>query len=110
SFNVGVELGQLAVLAVLLPLLDLVFRFVMVERIGTIVLSALVAHTGWHWMLERAELLRQFTFRVPPLDAAFWAVALRWLLIVIAGLGLLKVLYRLLRPSAKTAPAAQAPE
>ena len=27
---------------------------------GTIILSALVAHTGWHWMLERADRLRQY--------------------------------------------------
>ena len=46
SFNVGVELGQLLVLAVLVPALDLLFRFVVAERMGTIILSALVAHTG----------------------------------------------------------------
>src|SRR6202008_2872821 len=48
AFNVGVELGQVAVLLVLVPVLRLVFRYVP-ERIGVIVLSALVAHTGWHW-------------------------------------------------------------
>ena len=50
SFNVGVELGQLFVLAVLVPVLDLLFRFVVAERMGTILLSAIVAHsgcTGW---------------------------------------------------------------
>ena len=47
SFNVGVEFGQLAVLAVLVPALTLFFRFVVAERMGTIVLSAIVAHTGW---------------------------------------------------------------
>ena len=42
SFNVGVELGQLAVLAVMVPALQVLFRFVLSERIGTIMLSALV--------------------------------------------------------------------
>src|ERR1051325_11514376 len=50
SFNVGVELGQLLVLVLLIPLLEGLFRYAVAERMGTIILSALVAHTGWHWM------------------------------------------------------------
>jgi hypothetical protein len=79
AFNVGVELGQLLVIVLLVPALGLLFRFVP-ERIGTIILSALVAHTAWHWMLERLERLRQFPW--PALDAAFLAGALRWLLLI----------------------------
>lgn len=60
AFNVGVELGQVLVLLVLVPLLALLFRYVVAERMGTIILSALVAHTGWHWMWERWETLRKF--------------------------------------------------
>ena len=60
AFNLGVELGQVLVLLLLIPMLDMLFRFVVAERIGTIILSALVAHTGWHWMIERADHLRQF--------------------------------------------------
>ena len=60
AFNAGVELGQLAVLALLVPALAFVFRRMVGERTGTIILSALVAHTGWHWMLERWEKLRQY--------------------------------------------------
>jgi hypothetical protein len=60
AFNVGVELGQLAVLLVLVPALDLLFRYVVAERMGTIILSAIVAHTGWHWMLERIAVLQRF--------------------------------------------------
>ncbi|HTM48424.1 MAG TPA: HupE/UreJ family protein [Bryobacteraceae bacterium] len=77
SFNIGVELGQLLALAILVPLLGALFRFVVAERMGTILLSALVAHTGWHWMLERWELLRRYKFAWPPMDAAFLAAALR---------------------------------
>ena len=88
SFNVGVELGQLLVLLVLVPLLDLCFRFAVAERVGTIVLSALVAHTGWHWMIERLDRLRQFSFRGPAWPAAFLAGAVRGLLfaVVVAAL------------------------
>src|SRR5262249_19366453 len=53
AFNVGVELGQILVLALVIPVLEMVFRFAVAERIGGIILSALIAHTGWHWMGER---------------------------------------------------------
>jgi len=88
SFNIGVELGQLLVLAVLVPSLELVFRYVVAERMGTIILSALVAHTAWHWMTERFDRLRQFRFEWPEISAAFLAGALRWLmlLVIIAAL------------------------
>jgi hypothetical protein len=76
SFNVGVELGQLLVLAVTIPLLVLLFRYVVAERIGVIILSVLIGHTGWHWMLERAERLGQFP--LPVFDAAMLASAMRW--------------------------------
>jgi hypothetical protein len=85
AFNVGVELGQLLVLVAFIPLLNLVFRFLAAERIGTIVASALVAHTGWHWMLERAERLAKFPW--PSVDAASLAAALRWLIALLALAG-----------------------
>jgi hypothetical protein len=66
AFNAGVELGQIAVLLFLVPALALAFRFVVAERIGVILASALVAHTGWHWMIDRAERLRQY--RGPAVD------------------------------------------
>ena len=49
------ELGQLLVLIVLVPALQLMFRYVVAERMGTIILSAIVAHTAWHWMIERGS-------------------------------------------------------
>jgi hypothetical protein len=86
SFNVGVELGQLLVLALLIPALELLFRYVVAERMGTIILSALVAHTAWHWMTERYEVFRRYRIEWPVFDAALWADVLKWLmLIVIAG-------------------------
>jgi HupE/UreJ protein len=87
SFNIGVELGQLLVLALLIPVLAILFRFVVAERIGTIILSALVAHTGWHWMIERAERLRQFGW--PAMNAAFLASALRWLMVILVFAGVI---------------------
>ena len=87
SFNIGVELGQLLVLAIAIPLLNLLFRYVVAERMGTIILSALVAHTAWHWMIDRWGQLRQYPFRWPVVDAAFLASAMRWAMVLIALAG-----------------------
>jgi HupE / UreJ protein len=87
SFNIGVELGQLLVLVLLIPLLHAFFRYAVAERMGTIILSALVAHTGWHWMVDRGARLAQFRFAWPVLTAAMLATAMHWLmamLIVVA--------------------------
>jgi hypothetical protein len=83
SFNIGVELGQLLVLLLMIPLLELLFRRVVAERMGTIILSALVAHTGWHWMLERADKLSQFHFQWPELTADLLVSVLHWLMAIV---------------------------
>src|SRR5262249_28482237 len=85
SFNLGVELGQVLVLTILIPALNLLFRFVVAERMGTIILSALVAHTGWHWMTERFDRLRQYPLEWPHFSPALLAVAIRWLAVVVAA-------------------------
>ena len=81
SFNVGVELGQLLVLVLLIPMLRLLFRYAVAERMGTIILSALVAHTAWHWMLDRGHILAQFRFAWPAFTTLLLASALRWLML-----------------------------
>jgi hypothetical protein len=78
GFNVGVEIGQIAVLLVLIPALDLIFRYVLAEWLGVIIMSALIAHVGWHWMIERGEQLAKFPF--PKIDTAFLASAMRGLM------------------------------
>jgi hypothetical protein len=57
AFNLGVEFGQLAVLLLLLPALAFLLRRVASERTAILVISLLVAHTGWHWMTERLDIL-----------------------------------------------------
>jgi hypothetical protein len=91
SFNLGVELGQLLVLCILIPALDILFRYGVKERMGTIVLSALVAHTGWHWMIDRAEVLRQFRFEWPELTTALLVTLMRWAMSAVLLGGLLWV-------------------
>jgi HupE / UreJ protein len=101
SFNLGVELGQLVVLAATVPVLTWLFRRVMQERMGTIILSAFVAHTAWHWMLDRWAVLSQYRVTLPALDAAFAASAMRaaMLMLVIgaAAWGMYELYTRLTR-------------
>ena len=98
SFNVGVELGQLLVLALLIPALDLLFRYVVPERMGTIILSAIVAHTAWHWMDDRYRVLRQYQIQWPALEAAPLAKALRLLMLIVIMAGLVWLVFGLLWP------------
>jgi HupE / UreJ protein len=88
SFNVGVELGQIAVLAVAIPSLGLLFSRVVAERMGTIILSAFVAHTAWHWLLDRGALLMQYRVEMPAFDAALLATVLRGILVCVAAAGI----------------------
>jgi len=89
SFNVGVELGQILVLVILIPALEILFRFAVAERMGTIILSAIVAHTGWHWMIERGERLGQFQFQWPTVNAALLATVMRWLMVIVVLVGVI---------------------
>ena len=86
SFNLGVELGQIFILILVLPILNLLFKHVVQEKKGAILLSALLAHSGWHWMTERNDALNQYIFVMPEVDGAFYAELMRWgmLLIIIA--------------------------
>ncbi len=100
AFNVGVELGQLFVLALAVPSLALLYRRVVSLRMGTILLSALVAHTAWHWMLDRGAALREYRFQSPTLDMSFAIGLMRWamLALIIVGVawGLSWIMRRLL--------------
>jgi hypothetical protein len=77
SFNIGIELGQLLVLCLAVPLLNILFRHVVAERMGVIILSAIVAHQAWHWMIERLGVLAQFPW--PEFSLADAVSGLRWL-------------------------------
>jgi hypothetical protein len=106
GFNVGVEIGQLMVFAVMLPLLALVRRYVLPGRIGMIILSAILADTGWHWMLERADVLWKTPWPQPSAGGLFVLAA--WLggaFLAAGGLRLLARRMRLVR--APALPAAE---
>ena len=86
AFNVGVELGQILVLALCIPALGVLFRHVVAERVGTLILSVLVGHTAWHWMIDRggALALVEWPSPVAVLPPALLSVLL--LVLLIGGL------------------------
>jgi hypothetical protein len=85
AFNIGIEIGQVMVLAVMLPVLALVTRYVLPGRVGSIILAAILAHVGWHWMTDRWDALAKV--RWPGLEMANLALLAGWLagLAVAAG-------------------------
>jgi hypothetical protein len=106
SFNVGVELGQLLVLAVVVPALALGFRYVVAERMGTIILSILVAHTAWHWMTDRGAQLLEFP--LPALDAVLLLWLVRAAMVLVAGAALVWGLRALAKAKAERSGPADA--
>lgn len=97
AFNVGVELGQLLVLLITVPLLRWVFKIFPSEKIGTVVLSAIAAHSAWHWFTERGSELLQYRLEAPTFDVAFFAAAMRWGMLILGSVGVLWLLNELFK-------------
>lgn len=108
AFNLGVEIGQVLIILLAVPILNLLFRVAVPERIGTILLSALIAHTSWHWMSERGNVLLAYSFEWPALNSAFFAALTRWLVlaVIIAAVvsGLIKLYNRFLGTTERPLP------
>ena len=104
SFNVGVELGQLLVIALLVPALEIMFRLVVAERMGTILLSALVAHTSWHWMTERYDVLSQYPITWAAVGSALLVGIMPWVIGLLAATIALWLGLKVLRRPPAAAP------
>lgn len=111
AFNFGVALGQLLVLAIAVPALALAFRYVVPEKVGIIILSAFVAHTAWHWMIERGGNLMRFPW--PVMDALVLSRLIWWAIAVVTVAALLWLVSGPVRrfqgdpPEARGAPPAE---
>jgi len=69
AFNIGIELGQLLFIVVAIAVLGLLFEKTRLsERLVTVVISAFVAHTAWHWLAARWDTLAKVEW--PQIDAA----------------------------------------
>ncbi len=87
AFNVGLELAFLLALAVLVSVLLVAFHRVDTRRVGIIVLSVFVAHSGWHWLSERAGAFGQFGIPAPTYDLFFFASVMRWAMLLVVAVG-----------------------
>jgi HupE / UreJ protein len=90
SFNVGIEIGQLAVLCVFVPAQALLFRGAMSGRMGIIVLSAIVAHIAWHWMIDRGQVLWDTPWPLPTLGGLM--ILARWIMALVLAVGAARLL------------------
>jgi hypothetical protein len=76
SFTLGAAIAQMAALAVLVPALTVLFRIAISERVGVIVVSALVCHTAWHWMISRVTFLTTINWPLSDLlELMRWSTA-----------------------------------
>jgi HupE/UreJ protein len=90
SFNVGIEIGQLAVLCLFVPPLALLFRGRMSGRMGIIVLSAIIANIAWQWMVQRGEVLWQTPW--PQITLPALMTLARWVAALLLAIGAAKLL------------------
>jgi HupE/UreJ protein len=104
GFNVGIELGQIMVLTFMLPALAVVRRYVLPGKVGMIILSAIAADTGWHWMIDRTGAL--WATRWPHPTIVGLAILAIWIAGIFLAAGGISIVGKRLRLSTdSTAPA-----
>ena len=97
AFNIGVELGQILVLIIVIPLLHFLFKRVANKKITVILLSTLIAHSAWHWLLERWNVLLAYNFEWPLLDTTFLLTLTRWGILIVITVAILWGMYEFFR-------------
>jgi hypothetical protein len=75
SFNAGIWVGLVVIVAIAVPALATLFHRVRSERVATVVLSVLAGHLAWDWSSERAGALR--TAQWPAVDPALALLLVR---------------------------------
>lgn len=93
AFNVGVEFGQILVLLIAVPVIHLMFRYMLPERLGVILLSAIVAHWAWHWLEERWAGFSAYQINMPAFDRYFVAGLMQWLALMLLSAAVLWVMH-----------------
>jgi len=79
AFNVGIALGELAALALAFIALGLVFTYVTGKRTGLVVLSIILGHAAWHWMVDSGHVLGHAAGAI--VSTASVAVVTWWILV-----------------------------
>lgn len=76
----------------MLPILGWLFWTARAERYGLIIISVLVGHTAWHWIMERYDALRQTP--LPDLDEMTGQGLLGGMLVVVVSIAALWLAWR----------------
>lgn len=98
AFNLGIEIAQVVALLLILALMSLALRLVPnQQRLGIFLVSAFLAHTAWHALLERQDEFRLSV--LPGLATVPLAVWGRGLLVLLLVGGLLRILSSQPRPA-----------
>jgi hypothetical protein len=84
AFNVGIEIGQILVVAAMLPMLALLSRRPAASRYASLVLCTMAGFVAWLWMVERAEMLAAIPW--PPIDFAMAAARVLSAVLILGGL------------------------
>jgi hypothetical protein len=84
-YALGIDLGALLVFAPAFVGLALILRGARAGRIGIIVLSAIVAHASWHWMIDRVVVLWQMPW--PSMTAAALHRLPQWIFVLLLAGG-----------------------
>jgi hypothetical protein len=84
-FALGVDLGALLVFALTFVGLALIVRGARAGRIGIIVLSAIVAHASWHWMIDRLGVFWQTPW--PSMTMSGFYHLAQWIFAVLLAAG-----------------------
>ncbi|NDB70883.1 MAG: hypothetical protein EB015_23300 [Methylocystaceae bacterium] len=82
AFNLGIELAQILFILAGLFCLKLLYARLESQRLGMILLSAIVGHAAIHWMMERGDILSKFP--LPNFDVVFAIGFMRALMVGLA--------------------------
>jgi len=89
SFNLGIAGGHFTVLTGLVAATSVLTRDSAAARAGVVLLSAIVAHSGWHWMIGTGGVLWQI--ERPVLDTRLLETLVRWVAGVFVAIGAAKL-------------------
>jgi hypothetical protein len=92
SFDAGIEVAQLVVVAGLAAGVPRLMSNALASRAGLVLLSVITVHIAWHSMLDRATALREAGAPLP--DGESVIIVARWIAGIVLGIGAAKYVVR----------------
>jgi hypothetical protein len=57
AFNIGVAFGEVAAVVIAFAVATVIVQSVLGRRLGVIIVSAILGHAAWHWMVDSGHAL-----------------------------------------------------